>query len=219
MFKELSPAELALLSRCKTSNHYKKKQVIFYEGNAPYGVHCVRKGKIKLFRTTPQGREQIVRLVSSGEAMGFKALLSSDNYSLTAEVLEDSEICFVDKKAFFEILDHSPKLARTLLETLADEVKSQEKTICSFSQKSVRERVAETVLMLNEKYGSRAEGGSTITIPLKREDIATLSGTVLESAVRYLSEFKKDGMIELKGREIIVRNSERLLAVTQNKLL
>ncbi len=142
IFTDLTADELALVSRCKTINRYKKKQIIFYEGNAPYGMHCVKKGKIKLYRTSPQGKEQVVRLVQEGEAMGYKSLVSSDKYSLTAEVLEDSEVCFLDKTAFYELLDRSPKLARNMLETLSREVRTQENTICSYSQKSVRERVA-----------------------------------------------------------------------------
>lgn len=213
IFGDLTPVEIALVTRCKTVNRYKKKQVIFYEGNAPYGVHLVRKGKIKLYRTSPQGREQVVRLVQEGEAMGFKSLLSSDKYSLTAEVLEDSEICFLDKSAFFELLDHSPKLARTLLATLSQEVRSQETTICSYSQKSVRERMAETLLILAEKYGTKNKDGTIdIKSPLKREDIATLAGTVLESAVRYLSEFKSDGLLELVGKDIKLLKVDKLLA-------
>lgn len=218
VFADLTAEELALVTRCKTMNRYKKKQVIFYEGNDPYGVHCVRKGKIKLYRTSPQGREQVVRLVQEGEAMGFKSLLSSDKYSLTAEVLEDSEICFLDKNAFFELLNHSPKLARNLLETLSHEVRSQENTICSYSQKSVRERMAETLLILAEKYGTKNQDGTIdIKAPLKREDIATLAGTVLESAVRYLSEFKSDGFIELDGKNIKILKVDKLLATTQSQ--
>lgn len=219
IFAHLTKEELALVSRCKTMNQYKKKQVIFYEGNAPYGVHCVKKGRIKLYRTNAQGREQVVRLVQEGEAMGFKSLLTSDKYSLTAEVLEDSEICFLDRNAFFEVLDHSPRLARTLLETLSQEVRSQETTICSYSQKSVRERMAETLLILAEKYGQKlADGTIEIKTVLKREDIATLAGTVLESAVRYLSEFKNDGYIELSGKEIKILKADKLLSVTQSEI-
>lgn len=218
VFANLSPEELALVTKCKTMNRYKKKQIIFYEGNSAYGVHCVRKGKIKLYRTSPQGREQVVRLVREGEAMGFKSLLTSEKYSLTAEVLDDSEICFLDKSAFHSLLDHSPKLARNLLETLCNEVRLQEDTICSFSQKSVRERMAETLLILSERHGQRQPDGSIlITTPLKREDIATLAGTVLESAVRYLSEFKGDGFIELTGKEVKILKPEKLLAITQSQ--
>ncbi len=219
IFADLKPDELALISRCKTTNRYKKKQVIFYEGNVPYGVHCVRKGKLKLYRTSSQGKEQVVRLVQEGEAMGFKSLLTSDKYSLTAEVLEDAEICFLDKSAFFELLDHSPKLARNMLETVCHEVRSQENTICSYSQKSVRERVAETLLILAEKYGRKnSDGTIDIRTLLKREDIATLAGTVLESAVRYLSEFKSDGYIDLLGKEIKILEPAKLLAITQSQM-
>lgn len=218
IFAELKPEELALVSRCKTMNQYKKKQIIFYEGNSPYGVHCVRKGKIKLYRTNIQGKEQVVRLVQEGEAMGFKSLISNDKYSLTAEVLEDAEVCFLDRSAFFEVLDHSPRLARTLLETLSREVRTQETTICSYSQKSVRERMAEAILILGEKYGKKLSDGTIeIKTPLKREDIATLAGTVLESAVRYLSEFKSDGYIELTGKEIKILKFDKLVALTQSQ--
>ena len=215
-FGVLSPVDLEMMNQCKTSNKYKKNQIIFYEGNKPFGIHCIKSGRLKLYRVGNDGREQIVRLVQPGDIVGFKDLISTHDYSLSAEALEDSEVCFLDRNAFFTLMDKSSKLAFKFLEYSCEEQRKNEDTICSFAQNSVRERVANTLLILKERYGLKTDRGWKLDIRLKRDEIAGLAGTVLESAVRYLSEFKGDGIIALEGKEITILKLEKLIKITGN---
>ncbi|MCB0404954.1 MAG: Crp/Fnr family transcriptional regulator [Bdellovibrionales bacterium] len=217
LFAGLTPDELAQLNACRSVQHYKKRQRVFTRGELASGVHCVHRGKLRLFNVNESGREQTIRLVAEGGVMGTESLLTEKTYTVSAETLEPAEVCFLEKKSFFELLERSPHLARRLLQSLASEIQAQEETISAFSQKNVRQRVAQTLLALNERFGNQAPSGSRLHIPLKREEIATLSGTVLESAVRCLSEFRDDGFIDLVGREIYVVAADKLQGIADGR--
>ncbi|MCB0416878.1 MAG: Crp/Fnr family transcriptional regulator [Bdellovibrionaceae bacterium] len=217
LFAGLSPEELEQLNACRSIQHFKRRERVFTQGETALGVHCVHRGKLRLFQSSESGKEQTIRLIAEGGVVGTESLLTEKTYTVCAETLEDAEVCFLEKKTFFDLLGNSPHLARKLLQSLATEIQAQEETISTFSQKSVRERVAQTLLALNDRFGSQAENGSCLRIPLKREEIATLSGTVLESAVRCLSEFRDDGFIDLVGREIYVVAPDKLRAIAEGK--
>ncbi|MEZ4749680.1 MAG: Crp/Fnr family transcriptional regulator [Bdellovibrionota bacterium] len=217
LFAGLSPDELQRINACRSIRHFEKRARIFAQGEAALGVHCVHRGKLRLFHVSESGREQTLRLITEGGVVGTEALLTEKSYSVSAETLESAEVCFLEKKAFLELLEDSPSLARRLLQTLAKEVQIQEETISAFARKSVRERVAQTLLALNERFGKQSQIGSRLHIPLKRAEIATLSGTVLESAVRCLSDFRNDGFIHQIGRDIYIVSVEKLRAVADGR--
>jgi len=192
---------LEQIDAAKVCSVYKKGQVIFHEGAHPFGVYCINSGKIKLSHSGDDGREQIVRLVKAGDIMGYKALLSSERYTATAVALEDSSICFIPKDLFMSILQKDAALSFEMMRILSSELRKAELKITHLAQKPVRERLAETLLFIKETYGLEADG-STLNVRLSREEIANLVGTATESAIRLLSEFKKDNMIELEGKKI-----------------
>lgn len=201
IFCKADQCNLDLLSEAKVCSVYKKGQVIFHEGAYPFGVYCINDGKIKLSHSGDDGREQIVRLVKAGDIMGYKALLSNERYTATATALEDSSICFVPKDLFLNILQKDASLSFEMMRILSSELRKAELKITHLAQKPVRERLAETLLFIKETYGLEADG-HTLSVRLSREEIANLVGTATESAIRLLSEFKKDGMIELEGKKI-----------------
>jgi CRP-like cAMP-binding protein len=133
--------------------------------------------------------------------MGYKALLSAERYTATAVALEDSSICFIPKDLFMSILQKDASLSFEMMRILSSELRKAELKITHLAQKPVRERLAETLLFIKETYGLEADG-ITLNVRLSREEIANLVGTATESAIRLLSEFKKDNMIELEGKKI-----------------
>jgi CRP/FNR family transcriptional regulator len=211
IFSVLSEKEMEIYSKLKSCNHYGKHQVVFYEGNAPLAIYCIQKGVVKLHRSAVDGRNQIVHLAKPGELLGYTTLLSGERYPYTAETVEESDICVIDKTAFFKLLEVSPRVVRHLLENTCSELDQANAAACSMAQKSVRERVAEALLLLKEAHGTRAKNGTRIDLTLSRQEIADLAGTVLETAVRFLSEFKDDGYIALNGREVTILDSDGLM--------
>lgn len=195
----------------KTTNAYKKGQVVFYEGNQAYGLYCVFSGRIKLYKTGVDGKQQIVRIAGPGDLLGYRSLFAQEPYHATAEALEEATICCIDKNAFFPVLAKNPTLAINIIKKLSKELRAAEDLATSIAQRSVRERMAELLLMLKETYGKPAKKGIRISLELSREEMAEMIGITQETAIRLLSEFKQDGLIDVKDREITILKPDVLL--------
>ena len=194
----------------KVCSPYKRGEQIFKEGTRPHGVYCVNYGKIKLSKLGDDGKEQIIRLVKAGDPLGYRALLSGDNYNSSAIALEDSGVCFIPKDLFLGILKNDSTLSLEMMKLLSDDLKKAELQITHLAQKPVRERVAEALLFIKETYGFE-EDGQTIAATFSREDIANIVGTATETAIRLLSELNKDHIIQLSGKKIIVTDLPKLI--------
>ncbi|PZF71454.1 Crp/Fnr family transcriptional regulator [Taibaiella soli] len=194
----------------KSGMTFRKGQIIFGEGAHPLGLYCVNNGKIKLSHRGEDGKEQIVRLSKEGDVLGYRALLTNERYNATAVALDDTDICFIPRDTFFNVLKNNPDLSFEIIKMLSTELRKAEDRITDLAQKPVRERMAEGLLFLKETYGFEADG-STINIVLSREDIANLVGTATETAIRLLSEFKNDKIVEFVGKKIRILDNERLI--------
>lgn len=210
VFCELHKEEMEQLDAEKGCSIYKKGQVVFNAGAYPHGLFCVKEGKIKIFRIGDEGKEQIVRLAREGDILGYRALLSGDKYASSAEVIEDSKICFIPSQAFLKILEGNGILSMQLMKLLSQDLKNAEHKMIDLAQKPVRERVAEALLYLKQTYGL-TEDGQTINVVLSREDIANIVGTATETTIRLLSELKNDQVIALNGKRISILNQQLLI--------
>src|SRR3990167_7709770 len=115
IFSDLSEKDLALLEQCKTANQYKRKQIIFYEGNPVVGLYCIRSGKVKLYKTSSDGKQQILKIAQGGDILGHSSLFTNTPHMATAEVIEESDICFLDKTRFLFVLRANPSVSLKLL--------------------------------------------------------------------------------------------------------
>ncbi|MBK9334289.1 MAG: Crp/Fnr family transcriptional regulator [Ignavibacteria bacterium] len=210
VFCDMPEDEISFISDSKHCNLYSKGQTIFNEGNYPSGLFCINKGRVKLSQTGFEGKEQIIRLAKDGDVMGYRSLISGDPYSATATVLEDSKICVIPKNIFFELLRKDVKLTGKIMKLLADDLKFAQNKITNLAQKPVIERLAETLLMLKEYYGIKDED-AYLNITITREEIANIVGTATETAIRLLSELRKEGILEIEGKKIKILRSEALL--------
>lgn len=209
VFSVMDDAQVAEMTQHKSCTTYKKGQVIFSENGLPFGLFCVNAGKIKLCTTGPDGKEQILRLVKDGDILGYRALISNDRYHCNAVALEDCSICVVDKNYFMNLALNNPRLCQALFKKISDDLKQAEEHIVSLSQKNVRERMAEALLFFRATYGFETDG-QTLNVQFSREEIADFVGTSTESAIRLLSEFNTDKLIELKGKKIKITNADKL---------
>jgi CRP-like cAMP-binding protein len=204
IFCELSDMHLDAIESSKTVNNYKPRQTLFYEGNQPYGLYCVSRGKVKIYKMDADGHQKIVRLAGPGDTLGYRCMLAGEPYSATAETLEDSTICFIDKTTFFHTLQTHPQTASHVLKTLARDLGQAEKQELNLVHKSIRERLAELFLVFKSRYGVIVEQGVKLDISLSRQDFADLIGTTQESVIRLISEFKNDKLIAVEKKEIIL---------------
>ncbi len=210
IFDELNPEEVQLVAGHKTGNLYKKGQNVFYEGTRPAGLYCLNSGKAKVYKLDAYGKEQIVRLAKAGDVLGYRSLISGELYASFAAALEDSLVCFIPKDVFFKLIQNNPEMSMKVIRLLSQELKVAETRLVDMAQKPVRERLAETLLILEEFYGL-SDDGETLDIHLTREDIANIVGTATESVIRYLSEFKQEKIIEIRGRKIKITNNPALV--------
>jgi CRP-like cAMP-binding protein len=212
LFSELGLEHLEQLSDVKSCVKYKKGQLIFHEGSRPQGLFCVNAGKIKVFKEGSQGKEQIIHFCKPGDFLGYRALLSEENYNASAEVLEEATVCFVPKSEFLRVFQEDSVFVKKIMKSVCHEVGVMEDKIINLAQKSVRERLALTLLMLKETYGIEGEGKSLlIDIALSREDLANIVGTATETVIRLLSDFKESGLISTDGKKIKILNIRALV--------
>lgn len=213
ILEELPEKDLEALKSKMISHKFKKGKMIFSEGTYPSGIFYLKKGKIKKFKTDRDGREHIIYVCNSGELFGYPALLSEETYSDSATALEDSILGFIPKDAFFKILEQSPILSTKLLKNLSHEFGVLENSIINFAHKSVRERLALSLLILKEKFRDKNNPLSSVEITLSREDLSNVTGTVVETLVRLLHDFKDEGLIETEGRKIRILDAKKLVKV------
>jgi CRP-like cAMP-binding protein len=210
---DLPAGDLELLMARKLEQVYKKGEIIFREGAYPSGIYYIANGKVKKYKVDREGREQIIYVANTGELLGYHAILSGDSYPDSAAVLEESIITFIPKEDFLEAIDQSGVLNRRLLKTLSHEFAVLANSLTMFAQKSVRERLALQLIVVREKYKVDFEPGIPVEINMSREDLASLVGTARENVVRMLSEFREEGILETKGRKIIVLDVTKLVKI------
>lgn len=214
LFKECSHEELDLMDSAKNCSVYKKGQTIFDENNRPYGIHCVLEGKVKLTKLGSEGKEQIVRLARNGDVLGYRAVLTNDRYSASAVALDDCKICFIPLDTFRHVLDENPKVASDMLRMLSRALSDAEEKLVTLALKPVRERLAETLLLLDKVYGEDQQQEENFTISISREDLASMVGTAKETVIRFLSELKDEGVVTAKGSTITIHNRQRLAQIS-----
>ena len=212
LFGDLNLGEVTELDLSKTCGMYKKGQKIFEEGAYPHGLYCVNNGKVKIVQAGVDGKEQIIHLAKNGDIMGYRAILSGDKYSCSAIALEPSSLCFIPSATFLSMIEKDSSMALKVIQLLSTELKNAENTITNFAQKSVKERLAQSILLLKESYGFE-EDGRTIDLSITREELANIVGTARETVTRLLLDFNKNKSIELIGKKIRILDQEELIKV------
>lgn len=195
--------ELDFIATNKVSQSYQKGQRIFQEGGNALGLHCVNQGKIKLVKTSSDGKEQITRLVKAGDMLGFQSVVAETKYTTSAVALDDCVVCFIPRADFFRVWQSNPRFSTLLMQMMAKALGAAEGQMLSLAYKPVRERLAEALLLLAHTFGEEGEG-QRFSMSISREDLASLVGTAKETAIRLLSELKDSGIIATRGSQLTI---------------
>ena len=206
--KALNKEELIKLASCKTSLTIKKGSSIFEEGDIVNGVFCVTTGACKLSKLSANGKDQIIKLVKAGEILGQRSLISDEPANLSAVALEDMEVCFIPKSEVLNMFDNNNKFSMNVMKSICGDLKEASDHVVSIAQKTVRERLAENLVYLEETFGKNED--DSLRIQLSREELAGMIGTATESCIRLLSDFNKSKLIELRGKKIVIKDLARL---------
>jgi len=206
--RAMNKEELKQVSDNKVYKKFKKGEALFEEGEKLNGVYCVRNGVSKLSKLSANGKDQIVKLATTGEVMGQRAVIVEEATNLSAVAVNDMEVCFVPKEIIVGTMHKNPNFTLEVLRHMAHDLKEADDVIVNMSQKTVKQRVAEAFLYLKNNYGVDEEGYLKLT--LSREDIANVVGTATESCIRIISEFKKKGLLKASGKRISISNEKEL---------
>lgn len=210
--KALNKEELIKLAKCKTSYQIKKGETIFGEGEHINGVFCIKSGVGKLSKLNSNGKDQIVRLVKSGELLGQRSAITEEPANLSAIALEDMEVCFVPQKDILGFFTENNQFSMRVMKTMCNDLKESNEHIVDMAQKTVKVRLAILLLYLEDTFG--IDEDQSLKIHLSREEMANMLGTATESCIRLLSEFNKNGWIELKNKKIFLKNKNELKQIS-----
>ncbi|OFY64515.1 MAG: hypothetical protein A3H98_08355 [Bacteroidetes bacterium RIFCSPLOWO2_02_FULL_36_8] len=199
-----------MIDKKKEVGRYQRKQVIFHEDNIVRGAYFIFTGKVKIYNTGKGGKEQIVRLVSSGELFGLRSDTET-NYLVSSIALDDCVLCFIEKSLLDNMLKENNDFAVQLLNFYIREMSFLELRLKHLVQLSSAEKVAEALLMMKKKYGVLSPKGILLDVRISRQDIADIAGTTGTEAIRVLAKFRQEKIIEDKGDKIVLLKHEKLL--------
>jgi CRP-like cAMP-binding protein len=194
----------------KTRRLYQKKQILFYEGNPTVGIFYIHSGRVKIYKTGPEGKQLILRIANAGDILGLESIFVGQSSTSTAEMIEQGDIGFIDKKSLVEVIQKTPQTALQIIDILAKELLSSEEERVDLAQSSVRERMARLLTLLSKRHGIPVSKGIRINLKLSREEMAGMIGTAAETTMRLLKEFKEEKMVDLEGKHIIILDKKRL---------
>lgn len=209
VFCGLEGDRLASIESRKITRTYRRGEPLYVEGDVSNGVFCIYRGAVKVFRTGRDGREQIVRLASPGDIVGYRSIFDGSAHATCAIALDDVQACFLPRTQFALLCETAPMLAHAMLGLLSHQLVAVEERMLELTQKSVRERLAETLLQLHAIFGVDRDG-TTINVRLSRGELAELVGSATESVIRFLTDFKRTGVVTLRGKRIGILNAVAL---------
>jgi len=200
LFRHLTDTELQNVSLSKITESYKRGSIIYQEGNRMKGFYCIQQGIIKIFKTGFDGKEQIIRFAKPGDIIGYRSVISNEPACTTTEVLEACTLCHIPTDILMELVKTNGNFAIELMKLTCKELGEANSYITDIAQKTVKERLAEILILLDVEFGVSPEGN--LNISLTREELSNIVGTATESIIRLLSEFKNYQLIVLNGRKI-----------------
>jgi len=196
------------LTEDRNINRYKKKQIIYSEGNHPNRLYYILKGKVKAYKTNDDGKELVTDLFSPGDFLGYVALLEGAVYKDTTETLEETELAVIPGEDFEELLNRNTGVTKKFVQLLAKNISDKEEQLLGLAYNSLRKKVAEALILMQKKYQGKEQ--EKFTIDISRENLATMAGTATESLIRTLTDFRNEKLIGINNGSITILNREKL---------
>jgi CRP-like cAMP-binding protein len=195
------------LSENRQVRSFKRKDLIFMEGQTPNDVYFIEKGQVKTYKINYDGKELITGILHEGDFLGFVPLLEDKAHNENAEAMEDSKIAIIPKLDFITLIYSSKDIARKFIRLLSNNIEEMENRLLDIAYQSVRQRVAGALLRINDRVASR--GGEGV-ITISRRDISNIVGTATESLNRTLADFKDEGLVAIAEDGLKIMNRPKL---------
>jgi len=214
LWSVLSPDEKRLVTENFVLHHYKKNETIYAEGDIPENLWCLLKGKVKKWKEGIGGRSQIIRLIRPVQYFGYRAYFAEEPYVSSASAFEQSTVGTLPLTVVQTLIETNNKVAQFFIKELAHNLGNSDTKIVNLTQKHIRGRLAEALIVLIENYGYE-DDASTLRIYLSREDLANLSNMTTANAIRTLSAFATERLITVDGRRIRILNEPLLHKISK----
>lgn len=206
LFKGLAVEQLDAVARIASDKEYTKGQMIFSEGDEGEGFYLVINGRVKVYKLSPDGKEQIMHIFGPGQPFAEVPVFEGSRYPANAEAMEHSRLFFFPKKAFIGLIQENPSLAMNMLASLSQRLKQFSHLIESLSLKEVPGRLASYLLYLSDKNGSMEE----FALDIAKSQLASLLGTIPETLSRIFTKMGNQNLIRISGPQIIILDREGL---------
>lgn len=211
MFENLDCDELVAIVNKIKHKSFEKGELIFREGNISDVLYFVNTGRIKIYKYTKDGKEQILHILSEGDFFGELNLLKSTIYTFNAKAIDKTNVCILTKQEFKNIMIQNPEISIKLLESVGDRLSEAENLAQNLATNDIDSRMAYLLLDLTEKYGMSNDEYLSVKLPLSREEMANYIGVTRETISRKLKKFEDEGLIKLVGtKKIMILDKEKL---------
>jgi CRP/FNR family transcriptional regulator len=206
-----------VLLTARTIVQYPAGQVIFSQGQPPLAIYCLASGAVKIYKASETGGLIIIRVLSPGDLIGYRAVLANEPYAATAEAIKPTTACVIPRESFVEILRTSPGLCERFLAKLARELRISEEQLLTVANEPVRRRLARLLLLMLKAGGAPVRANSPIPTAYRRNEMAQMIGTTPETLSRALRLMAGQGLIRVTRTEIRVTDPKRLAAVGRSE--
>lgn len=207
-FPELSEEEIRRVITPEAIKHYGKGELIYPENARIKGCYFIYSGVIRIYQTGHEGKEQIMRFGQAGDIFGFRSVLRHEPACSSVKSHTEMIACYIPDVQLISLIKNNPGFAYSMLQIACKELGDSNRYIRDIAQKSVKERLAEALLLIADDFGLEEDGG--LKLDITREELSNFVGTATETTIRLLSEYKQEGIVESKGRKIKLLDIEKL---------
>jgi len=212
IFSGLAEGELAFLTQRAVPRRYTAGEIVFSEGEPCSGLYVVETGHVRIFKSSANGREQVLSIDGPGSSIAELPVFDGGNYPASVAAIDDATLLFVSKQDFQALCLAHPQVALKVLRVVGARLRRLVGIIEELSFTTVRHRLASFLLRLAEKEGKRTSEGVEITLPVSNQELASQIGTVRELVSRNLSRLQAEGMLKIDGRSLTICNLKALEA-------
>jgi len=210
LFAGLKEEELKRVRAIASLKQVGKKQVLFSDGEEAKGFYVILSGKVKLYKISPEGKEQILHVVSAPDAFAEAALFLEGSYPAFAEALSDCQLLFFPKRDFIQLIGRNPQLSINMIVSLSHYLRRFASLIEELSLKEVSSRMAKYLIDLSMKLSKEGKSPKEVELDLSKTQLASKLGTISETLSRTLAKMKAKGIIDVKRNRILILNRETL---------
>jgi len=204
----MNTSNVQLVSNEREVYDFKKKDIVYTEGNKPKAVYYLVKGKVKVYKSNEDGKELITNIHTSGDFFGYNCVLENISHPETAKVLEDAEIMFIAVEDFISLLVNDTQVARQFIKIITKNILEKEQRLIGLAYNSLRKKVAYGLMQVYDKYKNDENNNGTLVI--SRENLAQLIGVATESLIRTLADFKTEKIVDIEASKVIILDEQRL---------